>query len=66
MAGPFPPLDLECERCEGAGDVPSRVKPHLETCYACGGLGRIPTPFGQAVLAFLTDRLRITARYGEE
>ncbi len=52
----LPPLDMECAECYGRGVVPSERgtdRDKTEGCDNCNGEGRVPTPEGLLVLAFL-------------
>jgi hypothetical protein len=58
----FPALETPCGDCRGEGEVSAGIsdRPDLKSaCYSCDGFGRVPTPFGEAVLAFVAERMRL-------
>ena len=62
----FPPLDTECSKCGGQGEFLDDLysPPREMSCHECHGHDRIPTPFGEEVLAFVSARLRLKTSVG--
>lgn len=58
----LPPLDQQCPSCLGIGRRKCDyyvTNVHDRECYECSGLGRIPTPAGEAVLEFIKKYLTL-------
>lgn len=53
-----PPLEIGCPKCNGDG----RIDGH--TCYECDGSGRQITEFGQSILVFISNHLRVSTDVG--
>lgn len=66
MNADFPVLDAECSKCHGQGEFLDDIycPPRMMSCHECSGHGRIPTPFGEEVLAFVSARLRLKTSVG--
>lgn len=61
----LPALEIDCEVCNGEGEVcpgPPFSPDYRCRCHACGGLGTLLTPAGEQVVTCVLRRLRITAR----
>ena len=46
-------LDSRCEHCSGEGITQDPEGPEEHPCIECEGLGMLPTPEGQAILALV-------------